>query len=485
VTSTIQDRHDVLRSSFEAVGQGHLLAFWPSLRDGDRDALLDDLGRITVQQVPGLVKLLTESRHGGIDPTRVEPAEVVPRDAVSAEVVDRGRALLSAGKVAAFTVAGGQGTRLGFDGPKGAFEISPVRGKPLFQLFAESIRASELRYGTGIPWYVMTSPANDAVTRAFFEERAFFGLSPDRVRFFQQGVMPAFDADGKMMLDRQHRVSLSPDGHGGSLLAMATTGILADMAERGIEIISYFQVDNPLVSVLDPAFIGLHDARGSEMSSKALPKADDLERVGNFVMTDGRMEVIEYSDFPDELAHARNDDGSRRFDAGNIAIHLLSRSFVERLTADPAAFALPWHMAHKKVPYVDIASGRRIEPEAPNATKLEAFVFDALPLARNPIILETSRAEEFSPVKNPTGVDSVESAKRDMVRRAGRWLAAAGVDVPTDGGGECAPAREISPLVALDAEQLAERVRGGTLRPPAASGTSGALYWGEENTTHA
>ncbi len=479
MTSTIQDRHEALRSSFEAVGQGHVLAFWSSLSDAEKDGLLDDLGRISVQQIPGLVKLLAASRHDDIDTTKIEPAQVVPRDEVGDEIVDRGRALLSAGKVAAFTVAGGQGTRLGFDGPKGAFEISPVRRKPLFQLFGESIRASELRYGAAIPWYVMTSPANDAVTRAFFEERDYFGVSSERVRFFQQGVMPAFDADGKMMLDHKHRVSLSPDGHGGSLLAMATTGTLADMAERGIEIISYFQVDNPLVSVLDPAFIGLHDARGSEMSSKALPKADDLERVGNFVMTDRRMEVIEYSDFPDELAHAKNEDGSRRFDAANIAIHLLSRSFVERLTADPATFALPWHLANKKVPYVDIASGRRIEPDTPNATKLEAFVFDALPLARNPVILETSRAEEFSPVKNPTGVDSVETAQRDMVRRAGHWLAASGVDVPREGG-ECTVACEVSPLVALDAEQLGQRVRSGTLPPCAVAPSGEALYWGEE-----
>lgn len=479
MASSIQDRRDELHSSFEAIGQGHVLAFWPSLSEGDRDALLDDLERVSVRQIPGLVKLLTESHHNGIDTSKIEPAPVVPRDAVTTDIVDRGRALLAGGKVAAFTVAGGQGTRLGFDGPKGAFEFSPVRGKPMFQLFAEAIRASELRYDSSIPWYVMTSPTNDVATRAFFEDRAFFGLSPDGVRFFQQGVMPAFDADGKMMLDHKHRLALSPDGHGGSLLAMAATGTLDDMAERGIEIISYFQVDNPLVSVLDPAFIGLHDRRGSEMSSKALPKADDLERVGNFVMIDGRMEVIEYSDFPDELAHARNADGSRRFDAANIAIHLLSRSFVERLTADPAAFALPWHLARKKVPYVDLASGLRIEPDAPNATKLEAFVFDALPLARNPIILETSRAEEFSPVKNPTGVDSVESARRDMVRRTDRWLAAAGVDVPREGG-ECLCACEISPLVALDAEQLTERVRNGSLPPCAVAPNGEAIYWGEE-----
>ena len=246
---------------------------------------------------------------------------------------------------------------------------------------------------------------------------------------------------------------------------------MADMVARGVEQISYSQVDNPLVACLDPVFIGLHDFHGSDMSSKTLPKADDLERVGNFALVGGRLTVIEYSDLPEALAHAKNEDGSRRFDAANVAIHILSRAFVERLTAEVSGFALPWHVAKKKVPCVDPSTGERIDPAAPNAVKLEAFVFDALSLAKNPILVGTSRAEEFSPVKNETGVDSVDTARRDMSRRAARWLERAGMKIPRDALGEPTASYEISPLVALDVEELSKRAAAGGLlpaEPPAA-----------------
>jgi UDP-N-acetylglucosamine/UDP-N-acetylgalactosamine diphosphorylase len=191
------------------------------------------------------------------------------------------------------------------------------------------------------------------------------------------------------------------------------------------------------------------------MSSKTIPKADDLERVGNFVIADGKMMVIEYSDLPEELAHEKDELGRRRFDAGSIAIHVLSRSFVERVTADEANFGLPWHRAVKKVSYVGEA-GERVEPSKPNAIKLEAFIFDAIPMAKNPLILQTIRSEEFSPVKNATGVDSAETARRDQSRRVAAWLSAAGFDVPMTPDGEPDGLFEISPLLALDAGHLRE-----------------------------
>jgi UDP-N-acetylglucosamine/UDP-N-acetylgalactosamine diphosphorylase len=457
------DQYEQLRASFEGVGQGHVFRFWDVLDSSERGRLLADLSRIPVDTIGDSARFASSAQPPSSPTARIDPPEVIRREEVSADLAARGEALLAEGKVAAFTVAGGQGTRLGFDGPKGAFCISPVRNKPLFQLFAEAIASTDRRYGCRTQWYVMTSPVNHEETAEFFERNSYFGLEPGRVTFFQQGVMPAFDRDGRILLDRKDHIALAPDGHGGSLLALARTGMLADMAERGIDYISYFQVDNPLVMCLDPLFVGLHAANDSEMSSKALPKADDTERVGNFVLCDGKMAVIEYSDFPEELAHARNADGTRKFDAANIAVHLLSRSFVERLTADPAAFGLPWHRAEKKVPFVDLATGDRVEPGEPNAVKLESFVFDALPLAENPILLETSRAEEFSPVKNPTGVDSVETAKRDLNRRAARWLEAAGFKVPRTGDGEPDGSFEISPLRALEPGELKER--GPTPQP--------------------
>ncbi|MCB9855751.1 MAG: UDPGP type 1 family protein [Phycisphaerales bacterium] len=445
-----------IRDAFSAAGQDHLFTFWDDLNSDQRDQLLADLAAIRLDALPDLLKIVADTASHATGGS-IEPADVITRDDVTAEHRELGESLIRRGKVAPFTVAGGQGTRLGYDGPKGAFRMSPVRNKPLFQLFAESIRATESRYDCELTWYIMTSPINNAATASYFEDLGYFGLNPERVVFFQQGVMPSFANDGKILLAEKHRVALSPDGHGGSLLALAETGMLEDMADRGIDHISYFQVDNPLVYCIDPAFVGLHAASKSEMSSKCVSKADDFERVGNFAVVDGKLGVIEYSDLPEKLAKAKNADGSRKFDAGSIAIHVISRSFVERLTADRSKFGLPWHRANKKVGHVDTASGEVVDPSEPNAVKLEAFIFDALPLSKNPIVLEVDRSEEFSPVKNATGVDSVETSRRDMSRRAARWLKAAGAKIPCNSDGEPTPTCEVSPLAALEADDLKNR----------------------------
>jgi UDP-N-acetylglucosamine/UDP-N-acetylgalactosamine diphosphorylase len=267
-------------------------------------------------------------------------------------------------------------------------------------------------------------------------------------------MMPAFSMDGKMLLAEKDSLALSPDGHGGSLRALDRSGALADMRRRGIEHLSYFQVDNPLVHCIDPLFLGLHDLTGSEMSSKTIPKAGPLEKVGNFCVGDGVLQVIEYSDLPESLAQQRNADGSLTFNAGSIAIHALRVSFVERLNQG-GTLNLPWHRAEKKVPYVDEA-GAAVKPEKPNAVKLEQFVFDAIPLAKNAIVYETERAEEFSPVKNAEGNDSPATCRRDQIRRAARWLEGAGVKVARKGD-EVDATIEISPLFAVNGEQVKGR----------------------------
>jgi len=459
----LEARYHEYRNRLEALGQGHVLAFWPQLDHGQRSQLLDDLDQFDLAGVCALARHHLNPPPDTAGWENLEPVTPLPYlpglDQVGryADAVRLGREWTAAGKVAALTVAGGQGTRLGFDGPKGIFPISPVKHKTLFQLFAESIRAVGRRYGGTVPWYIMTSRDNDEATRTFFAEQRYFGLSAEDVFFFQQGVMPAFDRHGRLLLAEPHRLSLSPDGHGGTLLALRRSAALDDMTGRGVEYISYFQVDNPLVSVLDPLFIGLHASTGSEMSSRSLPKADDFEKVGNFAWSGGRLFVVEYSDLPNALATARNPDGSRKFNAGSPAIHVLTRSFVQRLTDDEGRFGLPWHRAEKKVPYVD-ASGQRVEPVEPNGIKLETFIFDALPLAENPLVLEASRAEQFSPVKNATGQDSADTARRDLIRRAAAWLEAAGCDVPQRSDGEPDAVIEISPSLALDRDELCEKL---------------------------
>ena len=300
----------------------------------------------------------------------------------------------------------------------------------------------------------MTSDANDAQTRGFFQQHNYFGLNPADVFFFQQGMIPAFATDGRVLLGERDSLALSPDGHGGSLRALSRSGALADMRRRGIEHLSYFQVDNPLVHVVDPLFLGLHDLTQSEMSSKTIPKAGPLEKVGNFVQADGVVQVIEYSDLPEQLARQTNPDGGLRFNEGSIAIHALRVSFVERLNST-GTLSLLWHRAEKKVPYVD-EQGNPVKPDKPNAVKLEQFVFDAIPLAKNAIVYTTDRAEEFSPVKNAEGADSPATCRRDQIRRSARWLRAAGVQVP-EKNGEPDATLEISPLLAVSAEQLRQR----------------------------
>jgi UDP-N-acetylglucosamine/UDP-N-acetylgalactosamine diphosphorylase len=459
----LNDRYSQCRKRLVARNQEHLLSFWDSLDSDSRENLLTEIESIPWDLVDELIPT-----HVLKEPPRHVPSDIVPAPAypripsaelkpLYAEARTLGSKLISTGKVAAFTVAGGQGTRLGFDGPKGAVAVTPVRRKTLFQLFAEIIRAASDRHSAPIPWYIMTSPGNYQQTKDFFEAHQYFGLPAGNVFLFCQGMLPSFDFRGKILMTDRDGLALAPDGHGGSLKSLVTSGSLKQMQQRGIEVITYFQVDNPLIKPFDELFIGLHRITKSEMSSKVTPKADDLERLGNVCIADGRLAVIEYSDFPEQLAHAKNPDGSRRFNLGSLAIHLVDVSFVERIVGHK--FELPYHRAAKAVNWLDEQGIQRTPPkDGPNAVKLETFVFDALPLAKNPLVLEIDRGEEFSPVKNAHGVDSLETSIRDQVRRAARWLESAGAKVPRKNDGEPAVALEIAPTYAMSAEDLQRKL---------------------------
>jgi UDP-N-acetylglucosamine/UDP-N-acetylgalactosamine diphosphorylase len=454
----LAERLAAARLTLAECGQEHLLHFWEGLDTSSRAKLLDQIEQQDWTRIAQLIQTHVLAKPEVHLPSHIEPAPSYPHQPTP-ELADRyararrhGEQLIREGKVAAFTVAGGQGTRLGFDGPKGAYPATPIIGKPLFQVFAEFIIKTQRKYDAVVPWYIMTSPANDAPTRAFFDEHNHFGLDPAHVIFFPQGTMPSIGLDGKVLLAGQDELALNPDGHGGSLRALHTSGAIDDMAKRGITQISYFQIDNANVKCIDPLFIGLHDLDGGQMSSKMIPKTEPFERVGNFCLIDDRVTVIEYSDLPDELATQTHDDGSLRFLAGSIAIHVMSVEFVRELNA--GEFGLPFHRADKKVPHIDIDSGRLVEPDAPNAVKLETFVFDALPLCKTSIIYETDRVEDFAPIKNPTGVDSAESSKQLQSRRAARWLQAAGVEVPFNKDGQPDAVIELSHLTAVEPQDL-------------------------------
>lgn len=457
--------YESIKQRLDAIGQSHVLRFYPELPEPGRQALLSQLERLPLEGIPELVERYVRNKPDLSVPGPLEPVPYYSKDPGAARRPwDReryrreGEALLRSGKVAAFTVAGGQGSRLGYEGPKGCFPGGAVSGKPLFQIFAEGLLAAGRKYGRPVPWYIMTSPLNHDATVGFFREHDHFGLEAGDVMFFRQGTVPSFAMEtGLMLMAEKDQVATNPDGHGGSIKALHGSGALDDMARRGVEQISYFHVDNPLVNVADPVFIGLHAAApdsSGEMSSKMVPKAYPAERMGVFALAGGRTRVIEYSDLPAELAEQRDEDGSLRFVAGSIGVHVISVEFVRRLATDPA-FALPWHRAEKKVPFVDTGTGRRVDPDRPNAVKLEKFVFDALALCRSSIVYETDRIEEFAPIKNATGADSVESSREIQTERAARWLEAAGVAVPRTPEGKPDCVLEISPLTALSPEDLA------------------------------
>jgi UDP-N-acetylglucosamine/UDP-N-acetylgalactosamine diphosphorylase len=450
-----------LQSKLDQIGQTSVLRFAGQLPADAQQRLAGQLAALHLDSLPALIDENVRNKPHVALPKDIQPVKAYPYRPTEEhkELYERARArgheLLRQGKVGAFLVAGGQGTRLGYDGPKGEFPVTPINNKPLFQVFAEQLLAHSRDAGKPIPWYVMTSEVNDGPTREFFKKHNYFNYNPANVFFFQQGMMPAFDmATGQMLLGDKDSLALSPDGHGGSLRALDRSGALADMKKRGVEHLSYFQVDNPIVHTIDPLFLGLHDLTGSEMSSKTIPKAHALEKVGNFVMGDGVLQVIEYSDLPEELAKKTGPNGNLLFNAGSIAIHALRVSFIERLNQG-GQLKLPWHRAEKKVPYVD-ASGNAVKPDKPNAVKLEQFVFDAIPLAKNAIVYTTRREEEFSPVKNAHGDDSPATSKRDQIRRAAEWLEIAGVNVHRVNS-EPGSVLEISPLFATSAEQLKER----------------------------
>jgi UDP-N-acetylglucosamine/UDP-N-acetylgalactosamine diphosphorylase len=463
-----------LLEKFQRAGQGQVFAYWSELNAVEQQRLLAEAAEIDLAEVAQLTRtLLAAGASTGVDLSDLAPApyEKRPEHGGDAEAWARAKATgetaLRAGRVAAFTVAGGQGTRLGYDGPKGTFPVTPVRQKPLFQVFAEKIRAAGVRYGRPLHWFIMTSHANHEATEAFFGAHSFFGLDRARVHFFRQGRMPAVDFAGRILLESKCSIALSPDGHGGSLRALARSGSLDLMAREGIDTLSYFQVDNPLVRCVDPAFIGWHLERGSEMSSKMVPKAYAEEKVGHFCTQRGRTVVIEYSDLPAATQRETGPGGALRYLAGSIAIHVLDREFVRRLAGAGAGgegVALPFHRADKKIPTLD-AAGQVMKPEKPNGVKFELFVFDALPFARHPVIIETLRADDFSPVKNATGLDSPATCRDDQLRQFARWLRAGGAELATDATGRPELTLEVSPLFGYDEDSFADSWRARVPRP--------------------
>ncbi len=460
MTANLGETLEIFLRSARNAGQEHLFQYWAALASAAQQKLLKQIALIDFKLLDQLYRHLVLSPAKPAE-TALEPAEMISlrlqqeQPQKCRDLIAAGEELLQRGKIAALLVAGGQGTRLGFEGPKGVFPAGPVSNKSLFHLHAEKLLALARKYQRAIPWYIMVSDANEAETRAFFIRHDFFGLPPRDVFFFVQGMMPALDARGKIIMDAPDHIFMNPDGHGGVLSALGKSGALADLRKRGIDEIFYFQVDNVLVNMCDPLFIGFHTAAGADMSAKVCSKSDPFENVGILGKKNGKLAVIEYSDMSNQDKQARNPEGTLKYNAGNLALHMLRLGFIEHELQQGAK--LPWHLAHKQIPFLN-EQGELVQPQKANGYKFETFVFDALADAKNCVLLEVERHHEFSPIKNFTGVDSPLTARRDLSHFYAGWLEQAGVHVERDHDGWPTAKIEISPLFAMNAEELASKI---------------------------
>ena len=449
-----------LEEKLSQFGQSHLLRFWDELNEADQASFGKQLDEIDFELVQSLFK--AQKSGGNKWAELAAKAEVPPaitlKDFANPESYEEaytlGKSALESGKLGMILVAGGQGSRLGFNHPKGMFPIGPVSDCSLYQIHFEKVLARSKQFGATIPLYVMTSPPTHEETTKFLTENKFFGIPESDVKIFCQGVMPAVDEFGKLLLESKSKVFVSPDGHGGTLGALVSSGCLDDAKSRGVEHIFYGQVDNPLIQICDPALIGYHLKSGSEMTSQVVRKNEPTQKVGNVVLVDGEVQIIEYSDLPEQYASQTNEDGSLKLWAGSIAVHIFATEFLQR--SSQSADALPFHQAKKKVAFIN-ELGARLKPSQPNAIKFERFIFDLLPAAKNAIVCEVDPADGFCAVKNapPAPSETPQHVKEAISALHSRWLTAAGATVE-----EGTPI-EINPLYAPDAATVAAKTESG------------------------
>ena len=445
------------REPLERHGQSQVLRYWDELSEVQQRHLQAQIAQVKFELVERLSKKWILSAPPQRKAAAIEPVSAIPVAAPdrpgAREAWEMGEKALADGRVGLVLVAGGQGTRLGFDGPKGTFPIGPVSGRTLFEYHADKIKNVRRRYGCALPWYIMLGETTEEDTKAFFRSHDFFGLGEETIAFFKQGMMPCVDEKGKFILDTKATLAMNPDGHGGCIPAMFDQGILRDARERGIDTLSYFQVDNWAVKVADPFFIGYHLLRDGEFSSKVKPKTEPHEPAGVFCRCDGKVRVIEYTEL-DTYPQLLDTDAEDRLIhyAANAAIHVFSVDFIEGVYRNFAEF--PWHCSHKKIPFID-ERGERIQPDSPNGYKFETFVFDALAFARHePVMLEIEVQGEFTPTKQMTGPDSVEEARVSMTKYWRGWLEAAGCTTPLEDA-----QIEINPEFAISKEEFVEKAQ--------------------------
>lgn len=405
----MKEKLEAAKAVLEKHGQEQLLANYEKLSENDKDKLLDDILTIDFNQ---LEKLYEKRNFKQVySEAEIEPISYVEKDKMSKEEREKydeiGTKAIKAGKLAAVTMAGGQGTRLGHNGPKGTFDIGLESHKPIFELLCETLKLANEKYGVVIPWYIMTSKENNKDTVDFFEKNNYFGYPKGYIQFFKQGELPMVGEDGKVLLDEKGMIKQAADGHGGIFTSMRKDGVIYDMKARGIEWVFIGGVDNVLVKMVDPTLIGLAESKGILAAGKSVVKAGPHEKVGVFCKRNGRPSVIEYSEISKEMAEETDENGQLKYGESHILCNLFNIKEIEKISEKN----LPYHSAHKKATYMN-EKGEIVKGTEPNAYKFEAFLFDAFESLDDMVIMRVKREEEFAPVKNAEGVDSPDTARK-------------------------------------------------------------------------
>lgn len=409
---------------------------------------------------------IEESHYFSLNSTSAEELQDLERVALDA---------IAKGTVGVICLAGGQGTRLGSPDPKGMFNIGLPSKKTLYQIQVERILKLEQMSGVTakLPLYIMTSEHTKEPTAKFFAENDYFGMNKDNLVLFEQRMVPCYDFQGRILLASPKRVARAPDGNGGLYWALRHEGILKDMMRRGIKYVHVYCVDNVLVKMADPYFMGKCIQSGVESANKVVEKSFPEEAVGVVARIDGKVQVVEYSEISVETSELRNPDGKLTFRAGNICNHFFAVDFLSRVCSDEILKALPQHVAKKKIPH--LADGRVVQPTEPNGIKLEKFVFDVFQFSNSFLVWECRRDEEFSPLKNADGLgkkdtpttarEAVFSLHRKFVERAGGKIV---TTEPANGPAldSSSVVCEISPLTSYAGEKLEHLVQGRFLEPP-------------------
>lgn len=432
--------------------QEHILQYWDELSENEQKHLLEIAGAINFRKIKKYYKIAKTERKP-INFSLLKPSDYIKSqdEKRREDFRELGLNALKAGKVAFLTVAGGQASRLGIDSPKGCFGISPIKQKSLFQLFAEKIYFYSDLYSQPLKWFIMTSIDNHAATIDFFIQNNYFNLNKENIFFFKQGFNPTVTSkSGDLILKTKSELFMNPDGHGGILGALTSQGYISKMEHLGIDYLSYFQVDNPLINMADPYFIGCHIAENSDISTKVIQKSFAEEKLGVAMQEckTTKRKIVEYSDIPKEIMQQKCDDNSLYFQMGSTGIHIFSVPFIKRVSSK-----LPIHIADKEITLPNLDNNGEQEKKIP-VLKFETFVFDTIPLAKKAIFFETSRNEEFFPLKNKTGVDSIETCIEGQNNLYRSWLKDCGFK-DVDKIERC----EISPLFAPDRDVFSETAK--------------------------